>query len=141
MYCPNCGKQIDDKAALCVGCGVPVAANADIYPYLRPRGYPYRGEKIFGRFLGIITAPFSFSMWIMIAMTSIVTGKPMIDPSGLIGLIVPFGMAAAGLALSIFATKHKTRALAGIVLNAAALFFVSLTFVLYVAVVVPMHYM
>ena len=23
MYCRNCGKQIDDKAVVCVGCGVP----------------------------------------------------------------------------------------------------------------------
>ncbi|MDR1963293.1 MAG: NINE protein, partial [Planctomycetaceae bacterium] len=24
MYCVNCGKEISDKAAVCVGCGVPV---------------------------------------------------------------------------------------------------------------------
>ena len=24
MYCTNCGKQIDDKAVVCVYCGVPV---------------------------------------------------------------------------------------------------------------------
>ena len=24
MYCPYCGKQIDDKAAVCLGCGCPV---------------------------------------------------------------------------------------------------------------------
>ena len=24
MYCPNCGKQIDDKAVICVHCGVAV---------------------------------------------------------------------------------------------------------------------
>jgi len=23
MYCANCGKQIDDKAVICIGCGVP----------------------------------------------------------------------------------------------------------------------
>jgi hypothetical protein len=23
MYCSNCGKQIDDKAAICIHCGVP----------------------------------------------------------------------------------------------------------------------
>jgi len=23
MYCRNCGKQIDDKAAICINCGVP----------------------------------------------------------------------------------------------------------------------
>lgn len=25
MYCPNCGKQIDDKAVVCVHCGVSIA--------------------------------------------------------------------------------------------------------------------
>jgi len=24
MFCKNCGKQIDDKAVICPGCGVPV---------------------------------------------------------------------------------------------------------------------
>lgn len=28
MYCPNCGKQIDDRAVVCVGCGVPVTPMA-----------------------------------------------------------------------------------------------------------------
>jgi len=28
MFCRNCGKQIDDKAVICVGCGVPVKAEA-----------------------------------------------------------------------------------------------------------------
>ena len=23
MFCSNCGKQIDDKAVICIGCGVP----------------------------------------------------------------------------------------------------------------------
>ena len=23
MYCKNCGKEIDDKAVVCPGCGVP----------------------------------------------------------------------------------------------------------------------
>ncbi len=26
MYCKNCGKEIDDKAAICVYCGVPTSA-------------------------------------------------------------------------------------------------------------------
>jgi len=25
MYCPNCGKQIDDRAVVCVNCGVAIA--------------------------------------------------------------------------------------------------------------------
>ena len=24
MFCPNCGKEIDDRAVICVGCGCPV---------------------------------------------------------------------------------------------------------------------
>lgn len=26
MYCRNCGKQIDDKAVVCIGCGIPPRA-------------------------------------------------------------------------------------------------------------------
>jgi len=29
MYCYNCGKELSDKAAVCVGCGVSVAAKPD----------------------------------------------------------------------------------------------------------------
>jgi len=25
MYCPNCGKQIDDRAVICVNCGISIA--------------------------------------------------------------------------------------------------------------------
>ena len=28
MYCSNCGKEIDDKAAICVHCGVPTGGSA-----------------------------------------------------------------------------------------------------------------
>ena len=28
MYCKNCGKEIDDKAVICVHCGVPVTSEA-----------------------------------------------------------------------------------------------------------------
>ena len=27
MFCKNCGKEIDDKAAVCIHCGVPTANN------------------------------------------------------------------------------------------------------------------
>jgi len=30
MFCRNCGKQIDDKAVICVGCGVPVKPGASV---------------------------------------------------------------------------------------------------------------
>lgn len=29
MFCYNCGKEIDDKAVVCIGCGVPVTAKDD----------------------------------------------------------------------------------------------------------------
>lgn len=27
MFCKNCGKEIDDRAVVCTGCGVPVKGN------------------------------------------------------------------------------------------------------------------
>lgn len=32
MFCKNCGKEIDDKAVVCVNCGVPVSS----YPATKP---------------------------------------------------------------------------------------------------------
>lgn len=29
MFCKNCGKEIDDNAAICVGCGVATKNNSD----------------------------------------------------------------------------------------------------------------
>lgn len=29
MFCKNCGKEIDDKASICVNCGVSVASTND----------------------------------------------------------------------------------------------------------------
>lgn len=29
MFCTNCGKEIDDKAVVCVGCGVAIKNNAN----------------------------------------------------------------------------------------------------------------
>lgn len=30
MYCKNCGKEIDDKAVICVGCGCAVESNEQV---------------------------------------------------------------------------------------------------------------
>lgn len=38
MYCKNCGKQIDDKAVVCVHCGVATGVPADQAPLVGPDG-------------------------------------------------------------------------------------------------------
>ncbi|MDZ4907450.1 zinc-ribbon domain-containing protein, partial [Clostridium perfringens] len=30
MFCKNCGKEIDDKASICVHCGVPTNSNPGV---------------------------------------------------------------------------------------------------------------
>ncbi len=39
MYCANCGKEIDDKAAICVGCGVPTSNQTQQASY-QPQSIP-----------------------------------------------------------------------------------------------------
>lgn len=34
MYCNNCGKQIDDRAVVCVHCGVPTGNQATLNPII-----------------------------------------------------------------------------------------------------------
>ena len=48
MYCPNCGKKVDDKAVVCVGCGVLLNNNAQV------DAKPKRGKGIASMVLGII---------------------------------------------------------------------------------------
>ena len=32
MYCSNCGKEINEKAVVCIGCGVPVVSSVSTKP-------------------------------------------------------------------------------------------------------------
>lgn len=49
MYCKNCGRQIDDRAVVCVNCGC--AVNDDM---LRPDDVPSIGFNILSFFIPIV---------------------------------------------------------------------------------------
>ena len=50
MYCPNCGKKVDEKAVICVGCGVMLNNNAAPVASTKPK----RGKGIASMVLGIL---------------------------------------------------------------------------------------
>jgi len=52
MFCKNCGKQIDDKAVICVGCGVPVKTGASVTG--SGEGKDWLTALLLSIFLGII---------------------------------------------------------------------------------------
>ena len=47
MYCTNCGREIDDNAAVCVGCGHSVAKKGE-------KDAPSKGFAILGFFIPIV---------------------------------------------------------------------------------------
>jgi hypothetical protein len=56
MYCYNCGKKIDEKAVICVHCGVNTI---NVYIKKKPKG-----KSVAGFVLGIIGVFYSFFMFI-----------------------------------------------------------------------------
>ena len=57
MYCPNCGKKVDEKAVVCVGCGVLLDNNAS--SAVATNNSPKRGKGIASMVLGIIAVLYS----------------------------------------------------------------------------------
>lgn len=81
MYCQNCGKEIDDKAEICIGCGVRVGSsnNEDIgiTKKLGKMGIPgFRSGKKWK----IAIAIFGY-FWIFIILLAIISGPPEKTPS------------------------------------------------------------
>lgn len=58
MFCKNCGKEIDDKAAVCIHCGVPVKHETQQIMVTSPKsnGFAIAGFVLsfFGGILGLI---------------------------------------------------------------------------------------
>lgn len=58
MFCPNCGKEVNEKAVVCVGCGVPLNNN---YNNLQISNKPKKGKGIASMVLGIIAVFYCLS--------------------------------------------------------------------------------
>ena len=54
MYCKNCGSQIDDKAAICVHCGVSVQPMNAPAEGVDPNDAPSTGFAILGFFIPLV---------------------------------------------------------------------------------------
>jgi len=48
MYCRNCGKEIDDKAYICIHCGVKVQEETPRYIYPKTYKAPFNGFALAG---------------------------------------------------------------------------------------------
>lgn len=58
MYCQNCGKEINEKAVVCIGCGAPVN---NYYNNLKINNKPKKGKGIASMVLGIIAVFYCLS--------------------------------------------------------------------------------
>ena len=58
MFCPNCGKKVDEKAVICVGCGVPLNNN---FNNQVANNNQKKGKGIASLVLGIIAFIYSLS--------------------------------------------------------------------------------
>lgn len=54
MFCKNCGKEIDDKAAICPNCGVPTEQNTVTPAGTNPSDAPSTGFAVLCFFFPII---------------------------------------------------------------------------------------
>lgn len=76
MYCKNCGKEIDDKAEICVGCGVrvspPIKEDIGFTKKLGNAGIPgFRSGKKWK----MVIAIFGY-FWILMILLAAISGPP-----------------------------------------------------------------
>lgn len=136
-YCSNCGEQIDEKAVVCVKCGVPVSSVSsvtnenNIAPVNNNKSGAATASMVLG-ILGIIAAVISliitiglvaFSSSIFydgygsytteITLTKIIMSCILVVIPGILSLI--------GLPLGIFCKRGSGSKIAGIILNAISI--------------------
>lgn len=76
MFCSNCGTQIDDKAVVCVKCGVPTANFATqptVGPYAGGEGYDWLTTLLLCFFLGAFGAHSFYTKKTGIAIIQLLT--------------------------------------------------------------------
>jgi hypothetical protein len=110
MFCYNCGKELDDKAVVCIGCGVSVAREV-------PKNNSSTGKGVASFVLGILSVVFSSLLlinFIIIAMDyygNITTN--------LIFTLFTYSLSITGLTLAVVERKTHKNGIntAGLVLN------------------------
>lgn len=148
-YCSNCGEQIDEKAVICVKCGVPVSNNSisGMQNYSQSNRVQTHGHGaataslvlgIIGLIISIITLIVSIVFFIGYSAYRydyIYNYDPLENAGKIvlaIGLtILPGLLSLIGLPLGIFCKKGGPK-IAGIVLNSIAIVFCFLQVVLIV---------
>ena len=135
-YCSNCGAQIDEKAVICVKCGVPVASAGTIQQQTNvPSGNSGHGAStaslVLG-ILGVISAVITLLIAIGIVsynsssyygvyssysseydLEKLITALFLVAVPGILSLI--------GLPLGVFCKRGSGAKIAGIVLNIIAI--------------------
>jgi predicted nucleic acid-binding Zn ribbon protein len=109
MYCYNCGAKIDEKAVICVKCGVPIV---NMQNKAKARGTSIAGFVL--GILGIIYCVLSFIgllIFLLDGTANFVTN--------LIDTIFAYGITIPGLCLSLAARKKEKNGLntTGFILN------------------------
>ena len=133
-YCSNCGEQIDEKAVVCVKCGVPVSGvstETDTTPVKTNKSGAATASMVLG-ILGLIAAVISLIITIGIVafsssifydgygsyateltITKIIVSCVLVVIPGILSLI--------GLPLGIFCRRGSGSKIAGIILNAISI--------------------
>lgn len=100
MFCNNCGKEIDDKAVVCVGCGVPVVAKDKALD-------PINGKAVAASGGGGILA-----LGIIALCSAVLTAIFVFIPTlSLLGLLFLIASLATGITVFALGRKGKYRAL------------------------------
>ena len=76
MYCTNCGAQLDDKAVICVKCGVPTAnykQHATVFGGNEGEGYDWLTTLLLCFFLGVFGVHNFYTKKTTIAIVQLLT--------------------------------------------------------------------
>lgn len=95
MFCKNCGKEIDDRAAVCVYCGVPTGLNeqAAVAPQKKVNGF-----GIAGFIIGLLSLYFGVYFLVVSIVGLVLSIIGMVNKKKYSSCN---GLAIAGLVLSI----------------------------------------
>lgn len=111
MYCRHCGKEIDDKAVICIYCGVPTDNMNSNVTNPEPADKKINGLALAGMIVGIVGA---------------VGGNYLFCIPSIVGLI----LSIIGYKMVKTCKSGKGFAIAGIIVSAVSLFFWILIWVL-----------